>query len=92
MAANLKRLSINSSWIDLIASPGLSGMANLAAFVQNQGTGNVKVAFTSSATAPNASEGDLTLYGPGSSITGTAAHIWVRSEGDAGVICVGLAD
>lgn len=77
-------ISVSTSWADLIVPYG--AMASTPAFVHNLGTTRLVVFFTASASAPTA--GGIVLK-PGETMTGSAAHVWVRSLDATGAVTVG---
>jgi hypothetical protein len=92
MAQNYANLTATETWRDLVAT--YPAMANAASLVQNSGPGALLVQFTSSGSAPSASnvDGSLldTIYN--SVADGTAAHIWVRALNGACTVRCGLKD
>lgn len=81
-------ITTSTSWADLVVT--YSGMVSTPAFVHNIGTAKVVVFFTASGSAPTA--GGIVLK-PGDTLTGNAAHVWIRSIDATGAVTVGkLAD
>lgn len=77
-------ITTSTSWADLVVT--YSGMVSTPAFVHNIGTAKVVVFFTASGSAPTA--GGIVLK-PGDTLTGNAAHVWVRSIDATGAVTVG---
>lgn len=61
-------------------------MTSVPAFVHNAGSARVVVFFSASATAPTA--GGIAVA-PGETLTGNAAHVWIRALDRGGVVTVG---
>lgn len=80
-------LATSTDWIDLVAT--YSGLASVSAWVQNKAPNDLVVVFSASGTAPATAMGYLLARG--AQVTGSAAHIWVKSIGGAGVVGCGLA-
>lgn len=71
---------------DIVAT--VAGMASVLAYVQNKGINTIQVAYTSVNSAPTAGYVNVKV---GDTITGTAAHIWVKSLNDSSLLAVGVS-
>lgn len=79
-------MTVATTWSDTIVT--YPAMASTTAFVHNIGTSRVVVFFTASGSAPAA--GGIVLK-PGDTLTGSAAHVWVRSIDATGFVTLGKA-
>lgn len=80
-------IPITTSWTDItLLAAGISGAPTI---VNNRGWAQVLVEFSSSVTAPN---GGGILLNPGSSISGTSAHVWVKSVVGPAIVSAGTVD
>ncbi|WP_404480054.1 hypothetical protein [Novosphingobium sp. BL-52-GroH] len=77
-------ITVTTSWADLVTT--YTGMVSAPAFVHNIGTSRVVVFFTASASAPTA--GGIVIK-PGDTLSGSAAHVWIRSIDSTGIVTVG---
>ncbi len=88
MAKSETDVTIGTAWQDLtVTFPELAGVPMR---MQNKSMDFVEVNFSSSASPPGDNSGYRLLAG--GEKTGTAAHIWVRSESGSAVVACGVDD
>lgn len=88
MAKTELDVAISPTWSDLTAT--YAELASTSAYVQNKDQGEILVAFTASASQPVGAIG--LILKRAETVSGTAAHIWVKSVGAGGLVGCGLTD
>ena len=79
-------VTVTTTATDLVTI--VAGMASVTSYVQNRGPEVVGVAFTSVNSAP---AGGYVMLPVGESLSGSAAHIWVKALNNSATLSIGVS-
>ena len=91
MATSYNDVSVTSSWVNLVVAN--AALNNVPVLVQRKDMGGFPVyVFFGGASQPTSNTAGVALINFGDAVDGTAAQIWVRSDGPSPLLYTGLKD